>query len=109
VRIRAPMMLIHTVAAGGGSILHFGCRPLSVSVRIPPAPIPDPAAIVNGGPLAVTDANVMTLASSILNSFRRSSGQVSDERLDVEAVRRHFAAAGQTVGLDSRPQPGRRG
>jgi 5-oxoprolinase (ATP-hydrolysing) len=66
VRMRAPMMLIHTVAAGGGSILHFdGAR-----FRVGPDSAganPGPACYRRGGPLAVTDANVI--------SFRRSSGR----------------------------------
>ena len=59
VRMRAPMMKIHTVAAGGGSILHFdGAR-----YRVGPDSAgadPGPACYRRGGPLAVTDANVMT-------------------------------------------------
>ena len=58
VRMRAPMMLIHTVAAGGGSILHFdGAR-----FRVGPDSAganPGPACYRRGGPLTVTDANVM--------------------------------------------------
>ena len=58
VRMRAPMMLIHTVAAGGGSILHFdGAR-----FRVGPDSAganPGPTCYRRGGPLAVTDANVM--------------------------------------------------
>ncbi len=58
VRMRAPMMSIHTVAAGGGSILHFdGAR-----YRVGPDSAganPGPASYRRGGPLAVTDANVM--------------------------------------------------
>jgi hypothetical protein len=58
VRMRAPMMRIHTVAAGGGSILFYdGSR--FRSARIPPAPIPARPAIAVAVPLAVTDANVM--------------------------------------------------
>src|SRR5690606_40513583 len=57
VRMRAPMMSIHTVAAGGGSILHFdGAR-----MRVGPdsaGAYPDPASDRLGGPLAVTDCNV---------------------------------------------------
>ena len=44
VRMRAPMMRIHTVAAGGGSILHFDARPFPRRARIRPAPIPGPPA-----------------------------------------------------------------
>src|SRR5215831_14791765 len=58
VRMRAPMMLIHTVAAGGGSILHFdGAR-----FRVGPDSAganPGPKCYRRGGPLALTDANVM--------------------------------------------------
>ncbi len=58
VRVRAPMIHIHTVAAGGGSILAFdGAR-----MRVGPASAgadPGPACYGNGGPLAVTDANVV--------------------------------------------------
>ncbi len=58
VRMRAPMMRIHTVAAGGGSILHykdgrFQAGPDSAGAN------PGPACYRRGGPLAVTDANVM--------------------------------------------------
>ena len=58
IRMRAPMMSIHTVAAGGGSILHFdGAR-----YRVGPdsaAAVPGPASYRRGGPLTVTDCNVM--------------------------------------------------
>ncbi|MFX6334934.1 hydantoinase/oxoprolinase family protein, partial [Acinetobacter baumannii] len=58
VRMRAPMMSIHTVAAGGGSVLHFdGSR-----YRVGPDSAganPGPASYRRGGPLAVTDCNVM--------------------------------------------------
>lgn len=58
VRVRAPMMLIHTVAAGGGSILHFDAGRFRVGPDSAGAN-PGPACYRNGGPLAVTDANVM--------------------------------------------------
>ncbi len=58
VRVRAPMMLIHTVAAGGGSILHFESGRFRVGPDSAGA-FPGPACYRNGGPLAVTDANVM--------------------------------------------------
>ena len=59
VRMRAPMMSIHTVAAGGGSILQLRRRALSRRARSRPAPIPGPACYRRGGPLTVTDCNVM--------------------------------------------------
>ena len=59
VRITAPMMNIHTVAAGGGSILGFDGARMRVGPESAGAD-PGPAAYGRGGPLAVTDANVLT-------------------------------------------------
>ena len=58
VRLRAPMMEIHTVAAGGGSILHFDGSRYRVGPDSAGAD-PGPACYRRGGPLTVTDANVM--------------------------------------------------
>src|SRR5690606_20420610 len=58
VRLRAPMMSIHTVAAGGGSILRFDGARLRVGPESAGAD-PGPACYRRGGPLTVTDANVM--------------------------------------------------
>ncbi len=89
VRMRAPMMLIHTVAAGGGSILHFdGAR-----FRVGPDSAganPGPKCYRRGGPLAVTDANVM-LGKLPAAWFPRIFGPGQDEVLDVESVRAAFA------------------
>ncbi len=83
------MMRIHTVAAGGGSILHFdGAR-----FRVGPDSAganPGPACYRNGGPLAVTDANVM-VGKLNPDFFPAIFGPKRDERLDVEAVRLKFA------------------
>ena len=80
VRMRAPMMKIHTVAAGGGSILSFdGAR-----FRVGPASAgadPGPAAYRRGGPLTVTDANLMT-GKLIPDLFPKVFGPQSDEPLD---------------------------
>ncbi len=89
VRMRAPMMLIHTVAAGGGSILHFdGAR-----FRVGPDSAganPGPACYRRGGPLAVTDANVM--AGKLLPEFfPKIFGPQQDQPLDADAVKRNFA------------------
>ncbi len=76
VRMRAPMMSIHTVAAGGGSILHFdGAR-----YRVGPDSAganPGPASYRRGGPLAVTDANVMLgkIQPAVLPARVRRGGQ----------------------------------
>jgi len=96
VRMRAPMMLIHTVAAGGGSILHYdGAR-----FRVGPDSAganPGPAAYRRGGPLAVTDANVM-VGKLIPDYFPPIFGETRDQPLDVETVREKFAALAAEVG-----------
>ena len=80
VRVRAPMMQIHTVAAGGGSILHFdGAR-----FRVGPDSAganPGPASYRRGGPLAVTDCNVM-LGRLNPDFFPRIFGRNADQKLD---------------------------
>jgi 5-oxoprolinase (ATP-hydrolysing) len=96
VRMRAPMMLIHTVAAGGGSILHYdGAR-----FRVGPDSAganPGPAAYRRGGPLAVTDANVM-VGKLIPGYFPSIFGESHDQPLDVGTVRAKFAALAGEVG-----------
>ena len=93
VRMRAPMMLIHTVAAGGGSILHFdGAR-----FRVGPDSAganPGPKCYRRGGPLAVTDANVM-IGKLIPDFFPKIFGPAQNEPLDAEAVRAAFARTGE--------------
>lgn len=90
VRMRAPMMNIHTVAAGGGSICGFdGAR-----LRVGPASagaVPGPAAYRRGGPLTVTDCNVM-LGKLRPEFFPKVFGPNADQPLDVEAVTRGFEA-----------------
>ncbi|PIC00992.1 hydantoinase B/oxoprolinase family protein [Caulobacter sp. X] len=90
VRMRAPMMNIHTVAAGGGSICSFdGAR-----LRVGPASagaVPGPAAYRRGGPLTVTDCNVM-LGKLRPEFFPKVFGPNADQPLDVEAVARGFEA-----------------
>ncbi len=89
VRMRAPMMSIHTVAAGGGSILHFdGSR-----YRVGPDSAganPGPASYRRGGPLTVTDANVM-LGKVQAQFFPEVFGPQGDQPLDAEVVRARFA------------------
>ncbi|MDE2613463.1 MAG: hydantoinase B/oxoprolinase family protein [Burkholderiales bacterium] len=95
VRMRAPMMSIHTVAAGGGSILQFdGAR-----LRVGPASAganPGPASYRRGGPLAVTDANVM-LGRIQPEWFPRVFGRRADEALDRDGVVARFAALAAEV------------
>ena len=96
VRMRAPMMLIHTVAAGGGSVLHFdGAR-----FRVGPDSAganPGPKCYRRGGPLAVTDANVM-VGKLIADFFPKIFGPQQNQPLDAEAVRRAFAAMAKEIG-----------
>jgi 5-oxoprolinase (ATP-hydrolysing) len=88
VRMRAPMMRIHTVAAGGGSILHFdGTR-----YRVGPdsaGAVPGPASYRRGGPLTVTDANVM-LGKIQPKYFPTVFGSSSDLPLDSDVVKVGF-------------------
>jgi len=100
VRIRAPMMLIHTVAAGGGSILHFDGARLRVGPDSAGA-FPGPAAYRNGGPLAVTDANVM-VGKLNPDFFPAIFGAARDEPLDAGAVAAKFADLAAGIG-DGRP------
>ncbi|GAB4290330.1 MAG: hydantoinase B/oxoprolinase family protein [Roseovarius sp.] len=96
VRIRAPMMRIHTVAAGGGSILHadpgrFRVGPDSAGAN------PGPACYRRGGPLTVTDANVM-LGRLRPEYFPRVFGPGQDQPLDAELVRARFAQIARAEG-----------
>ncbi|KQU81980.1 5-oxoprolinase [Ensifer sp. Root31] len=102
VRVRAPMMLIHTVAAGGGSILHFDGERFRVGPDSAGAN-PGPACYRNGGPLAVTDANVM-LGKLMPEFFPALFGPEQNERLDVETVRQRFAAMAAEIGDGRAPE-----
>ena len=102
VRMRAPMMRIHTVAAGGGSILHFdGAR-----FRVGPDSAganPGPKCYRRGGPLAVTDANVMA-GKLIPDFFPKIFGPEQDQPLDDAAVREAFSALAAEVGGGRKPE-----
>lgn len=117
VRLRAPMLAIHTVAAGGGSILHVegddaaasptttsptGTPTDLASVRLVVGPDsagadPGPACYRRGGPLTVTDANVM-LGRIQPDHFPHVFGPDGNEPLDVNVVRAGFAALGERLG-----------
>ena len=96
VRMRAPMMLIHTVAAGGGSVLHFdGAR-----FRVGPDSAganPGPKCYRRGGPLAVTDANVM-VGKLMADFFPKIFGPQQNLPLDADAVRSAFAELAKEIG-----------
>jgi 5-oxoprolinase (ATP-hydrolysing) len=95
VRMRAPMMDIHTIAAGGGSILSFRDGRLQVGPESAGAD-PGPAAYRNGGPLTVTDCNVM-LGRLQPEHFPAVFGPGADAPLDAEAVRAGFAAMAREI------------
>ncbi|GAA3782689.1 hydantoinase B/oxoprolinase family protein [Streptomyces coacervatus] len=95
VRLRAPMLDIHTVAAGGGSILHFDGSRYRVGPDSAGAD-PGPACYRGGGPLAVTDANVM-LGRIQPDHFPKVFGPDGDQPLDAALVRDRFAALAREI------------
>jgi 5-oxoprolinase (ATP-hydrolysing) len=97
VRICAPMMHIHTVAAGGGSICRFDGSRLRVGPESAGA-VPGPVCYRRGGPLTVTDCNVM-LGRLPPNFFPKIFGPGGDLPLDVEVVRQRFKELSEMGGL----------
>ncbi|MET9484071.1 hydantoinase B/oxoprolinase family protein [Streptomyces sp. NPDC006638] len=95
VRMRAPMMNIHTVAAGGGSVLHFDGQRYRVGPDSAGA-VPGPACYRRGGPLTVTDAHVM-LGRIQPAHFPAVFGPGGDRPLDAEVVRTRFAELARDV------------
>ncbi|MDR3438008.1 hydantoinase B/oxoprolinase family protein [Telmatospirillum sp.] len=102
VRMRAPMMHVHTVAAGGGSILHYDNGRFRVGPDSAGAD-PGPASYRRGGPLTVTDCNVM-LGRINPRFFPRVFGPLGDQPLDADVVRRKFAALAAKIGDGRRPE-----
>ncbi len=96
VRMRAPMMSIHTVAAGGGSIIHFDGARLRVGPESAGAN-PGPAAYRRGGPLAVTDANVL-LGRIQPAHFPAVFGVDGQQLLDGQVVRQRFDDLAARIG-----------
>jgi 5-oxoprolinase (ATP-hydrolysing) len=95
VRMRAPMMSIHTIAAGGGSILFFDGQRQRVGPDSAGAN-PGPASYRRGGPLTVTDCNVM-LGKVQPAYFPKVFGPKGDEALDAAVVREKFAALAKQI------------
>ena len=99
VRMRAPMLSIHTVAAGGGSILHFdGSRyragPDSAGAD------PGPACYRRGGPLTVTDANVL-LGRIQPDHFPQVFGEQGDQPLDADITKAKFTELSEQIAADT--------
>ena len=107
VRMRAPMMQIHTVAAGGGSILSFDGARYRVGPESAGAD-PGPACYRRGGPLCVTDCNVL-LGKLQPAFFPRVFGPGQDEPLDRDAVAAGFEALAAEIAAspagEGRPAP----
>ncbi|XHS77197.1 hydantoinase B/oxoprolinase family protein [Burkholderiaceae bacterium UC74_6] len=99
VRVRAPMLAIHTVAAGGGSIVRFDGARLRVGPESAGAH-PGPASYRRGGPLTVTDANVL-LGKIRPAQFPALFGPRGDEPLDAQIVRERFSAMARIMGVST--------
>ncbi len=99
VRIAAPMLSIHTVAAGGGSIVEFASGRLQVGPGSAGAR-PGPACYRHGGPLTVTDANVL-LGRIQPDFFPQAFGPDARGPIDADVVREGFAALAQRVAAET--------
>ena len=99
VRIRAPMMQIHTVAAGGGSILEFDGSRLKTGPESAGAN-PGPASYRNGGPLTVTDIQVV-LGRLQPDFFPKIFGPEGNESLDAGQVARQFRNRADQVSRET--------
>ena len=102
VRMRAPMMRIHTVAAGGGSILFHEAGRFHVGPESAGAD-PGPACYRRGGPLTVTDANVM-VGKLKPENFPAIFGPDQDQPLDADIVRSKFEALAGEIEGDQSPE-----
>jgi 5-oxoprolinase (ATP-hydrolysing) len=99
VRLRAPMLSIHTVAAGGGSLLHFDDGRYQVGPDSAGA-APGPACYGLGGPLTVTDANLL-LGRLQPAHFPRVFGPAGDQPLDAAVTQREFAALAARIAAST--------
>ncbi|MCM0592108.1 MAG: hydantoinase B/oxoprolinase family protein [Gloeotrichia echinulata DEX184] len=102
VRLRTPMMAIHTVAAGGGSIVQFDGSRYRVGPESAGAN-PGPASYSKGGPLTVTDCNVM-VGKLQPAFFPQVFGKNADLPLDVEIVRQKFTQLAAQIGDNRRTE-----
>ncbi|HRH80064.1 MAG TPA: hydantoinase B/oxoprolinase family protein [Thiobacillaceae bacterium] len=105
-RIRVPMLAVHTVAAGGGSVLRFDAGRLGVGPDSAGSQ-PGPTSYRNGGPLTVTDANLL-LGRIRPEHFPAVFGPGGDQPLDGEAVAAGFrelaGRVNRSLGLDYTPE-----
>ena len=94
--LQAPMMRIHTVAAGGGSVLSFDGQRLRVGPQSAGA-VPGPACYRRGGPLTITDANLL-LGKIRPEFFPRLFGEDGTQGLDRDVVERRFESLAASIG-----------
>ena len=99
VRIRAPMLRIHTVAAGGGSICRFDAGRLVVGPESAGA-VPGPACYRHGGPLTLTDCNVL-LGKLVPEQFPQVFGPAGNQPIDAAVVADKFAALAASVAAET--------
>ncbi len=99
VRVRAPMMSIHTVAAGGGSLLSYANGRMQVGPESAGAN-PGPASYRRGGSLAVTDCNVV-LGKIQPDRFPHVFGPNGDEPLDAKAARAQFEEMAKQIAAET--------
>ncbi|MDP8914320.1 MAG: hydantoinase B/oxoprolinase family protein, partial [Pseudomonadota bacterium] len=97
VRVRAPMLEIHTVAAGGGSICQFDGSRFRVGPDSAGA-VPGPACYRRGGPLTITDCNVM-LGKIRADHFPHVFGPGGNQPIDPDIVRVKFEALSREIGI----------
>ncbi|MDG6243922.1 MAG: hydantoinase B/oxoprolinase family protein [Methanolobus sp.] len=95
VHLRSPMLYIHTVAAGGGSILHFESKRFVVGPDSAGSD-PGPACYRKGGPLTITDCNLM-LGKIMPQYFPHVFGPDADLPLDIDVVRKGFSVLADEV------------
>ncbi len=95
IRMRAPMMKVHTVAAGGGSICHFDGSRLRVGPDSAGAN-PGPASYRRGGPLTITDCHLM-LGRLQADFFPKLFGPGQDQSLDTDIVRKKFKSLSEQI------------
>jgi 5-oxoprolinase (ATP-hydrolysing) len=95
IKLRTPMMLIHTIASGGGSILHFAGHRFIVGPDSAGAN-PGPACYGCGGPLTITDANVL-LGKIQVDSFPQIVGPLRNQAIDANFVRQKFQTLTENI------------
>lgn len=101
-RLRSPMMLINTIAAGGGSILHFDQGRFVVGPDSAGA-VPGPACYRRDGPLTITDTNVL-LGKIQADFFPKCFGADGQQSLDTEIVKQKFTALTKAINNSVKQQ-----